>query len=114
MAELVGWVDPDTVEAHWPDAVLVDPAGLDSLLKVAYETCSAYAPAVPPLEDGTAGVVPERYKVAQILQARAVWAMQRQSPGETFDGAGFSVAVYPLDARIRAMLRPKRPFGGLR
>jgi hypothetical protein len=52
--------------------------------------------------------------MAQILQARAVWAMQRQSPGESFNGDGFSVAVYPLDARIRAMLRPKRPFGGLR
>jgi hypothetical protein len=114
MAELIGWVDPDTVEAHWPDSVLVDPDGMVSLLKVAHETCAAYAPAVPLLEDGTAGPIPERYKVAQILQARAVWAMQRQSPGETFDGAGFSVAVYPLDARIRAMLRPKRPFGGLR
>jgi hypothetical protein len=111
---MIGWVDPDTVEAHWPDSVLMEPEQLASLLTVAWETCSAYAPAVPSLEDGTPGVPPERYVMAQILQARAVWAMQRQSPGETFNGDGFSVAVYPLDARIRAMLRPKRPFGGLR
>jgi len=114
MAELVGWVDPDTVEDQWPDAVLMEPATLATLLAVAHESCAAYAPAVPSLEDGTPGVPPARYVMAQILQARAVWAMQRQSPGESFNGDGFSVAVYPLDARIRQMLRPKRPFGGLR
>jgi hypothetical protein len=114
MADLVGWVDPATVEAHWPDSVMMESAQLASLLAVAHEACAAYAPAVPSLEDGTAGEPPERYRMAQILQARAVWAMQRQSPGETFNGDGFSVAVYPLDARIRQMLRPKRPFGGLR
>jgi hypothetical protein len=114
MASLVGWVDPDAVPALWPDADLVEPEALETLLKVAHETCSEYAPAIPANEDGTPGPVPDRYVMAQILQARAVWAMQRQSPGETFNGDGFSVAVYPLDARIRAMLRPKRAFGGLR
>jgi hypothetical protein len=114
MTGLIGWVDPADVPALWPDADLVDPAALETLLSVAHETCAAYAPAIPANEDGTPGEVPERYRMAQILQARAVWAMQRQSPGETFNGDGFSVAVYPLDARIRAMLRPKRAFGGLR
>jgi len=114
MPDLIGWVDPADVPGLWPDADLVEPEALATLLAVAHETCHEYAPSIPANEDGTPGPVPERYRMAQILQARAVWAMQRQSPGETFNGDGFSVAVYPLDARIRAMLRPKRPFAGLR
>lgn len=114
MAALVGWVDPDRLSDHWPDSDLAAPELVTELLLAAHETCSEYAPAIPPNEDGTPGPVPVRYSIAQILQARAIWAMQRQSPGETFNGEGFSVAVYPLDARIRAMLRPRRPFGGLR
>lgn len=114
MATLIGWVDPDTVEDHWEDVALAAPALVVELLEVAYETCAAYAPVIPANEDGTPGPVPARYRMAQILQAKSIWAMQRQGGGETFNGDGFSVAVYPLDARIRAMLRPKRAFGGLR
>jgi len=114
MAALIGWVDPDTVAEYWEDAALATDAVVEDLLEVAYETCSAYAPAIPASEDGSPGVVPARYRKAQILQAKSIWAMQRQGPGETFNGDGFSVAVYPLDARIRALLRPRRAFGGLR
>lgn len=111
MAELIGWVDPDadTVERHWPDAVTEAPETLASLLRTAWESCEAYA---PKLAEGAP--VPERYKLAQILQAKALWAMQRQGPGDQFNDQGYSVAIYPLDARIRQLLRPKRPFGGLR
>lgn len=112
MAELVGWVDPDTLTAEgsaWPDAVMMDYEGLADLLRVAHETCEAYAPKLAEGAD-----VPGRYVMAQVLQARAIWQMQRQGPGDTFNTEGFSIAIYPLDARIRQMLRPKRPFGGLR
>jgi len=109
MADPIGWVDPDAVGDLWQDAVMEDPAVVRSLLQAAYEQCEAYA---PKLEEGAD--IPERYVMAQIFQARALWAMQRQGAGETFNGDGFSVAIYPLDARIRQMLRPKRPFGGLR
>lgn len=112
MVELVGWVDPETLtgdESPWPDAVMMAPASLEALLTVAHETCEAYA---PKLAEG--GEVPARYVMAQILQARAIWQMQRQGPGDQFSPEGFSIAIYPLDARIRQMLRPKTPFGGLR
>jgi hypothetical protein len=112
MAELVGWVDPATLtedKSPWPDAVMMDPEALADLLAVAHETCEAYAPKL-----AADAEVPARYVMAQILQARAIWQMQRQGPGDQFSAEGFSIAIYPLDARIRQMLRPKRPFGGLR
>jgi hypothetical protein len=107
--ELIGWVEPDQVDDLWPDAVMMEPDVRDRLLLAAHESCEAYAPALP-----SSGDIPERYVMAQIFQAKALWAMQRQGGGEQFGPDGMSVAVYPLDARIRSLLRPKRPFGGLR
>lgn len=108
---LVGWVDTenDGVADDWPDSVYLDEPQIKRLLATAHETCEAYAPS---LADGAE--VPQRYKTAQVLQARAIWQMQRQGPGDQFAEGGYSVSVYPLDARIRQMLRPKSPFGGLR
>jgi hypothetical protein len=106
---LIGWVDSEAVGDLWQDADMEAPAVVKALLTAAYEQCAEYAPV---LAEGAE--VPERYRLAQIFQARALWAMQRQGAGESFNADGFSVAIYPLDARIRQMLRPKRPFGGLR
>lgn len=105
---VVGWVDLDPEKELWPDAITVDPGKLEDLLRNAYESCVIYAPKLP------AGVpVPQRYKDAQVLQARAIWQMQRQGPGDQFGADGISIAIYPLDARIRQMLRPKQVLGGI-
>lgn len=112
LPEVVGWCTVADVEQDWPDSQRMDPATLVRVLRVAHETCAAFAPAIEPNEDGTPGEVPERYRTAQMLQAKAVWAMARQDGGERFQD-GYSVAVYPLDARIRQLLRPKTMFGGL-
>lgn len=108
---LVGWVDTekDGVADDWPDSVYLDEPQIERLLLTAHESCEAYAPAL-----AAGAQVPQSWKTAQVLQARAVWQMQRQGPGDQFGEGGYSVSVYPLDARIRQMLRPKRPFGGLR
>lgn len=105
---LIGWVDYDPAKELWPDAITAGEDKVRDLLQNAYETCSTYAPALP-----AGAAVPQRYKDAQVLQARAIWQMQRQGPGDQFGADGISIAVYPLDARIRQMLRPKRPFGGV-
>ena len=104
---VIGWVDTAEVVDHWEDAHLIAPDVLARLLATAHEQCEAYAPVLDP--------VPERYITAQILQARALWQMQRQGPGDTYGPDGFQVTVYPLDARIRALLRPRRPglLGGV-
>lgn len=112
MGELVGWVDPDTLTGDasvWPDAIMLDPETLGLMLACGHVSCEAYA---PKLADGAP--VPVNYVLGQILQARAIWQMLRQGPGDQFSPEGFSIAIYPLDARIRQMLRPKKPFGGLR
>ena len=107
--EKVGWVDPASVHDQWPDAVTMDDQMLAELLLVAWEQCAAYAPTLA--DDAEP---PASYRMAQVLQARALWQMHRQGPGDQFSPEGYSIAIYPLDARIRQLLRPKRLFGGLR
>ncbi|QOP64217.1 head-to-tail adaptor [Arthrobacter phage Yavru] len=105
---LVGWVDYDPAKELWADSILAGEEKVRELLLNAFESCEIYAPKLP---DGAP--VPQRYKDAQVLQARAIWQMQRQGPGDQFGADGLSIAIYPLDARIRQMLRPKKPLGGM-
>lgn len=105
---LVGWVDFDPAKELWSDSILAGEEKIRELLTSAYESCVIYAPAIP-----AGAQVPQRYKDAQVLQARAIWQMQRQGPGDQFGADGISIAIYPLDARIRQMLRPKQVLGGI-
>lgn len=105
---LVGWVDYDPTKELWADSILAGEDKVRELLENAFESCVIYAPKLP---DGAP--VPQRYKDAQVLQARAIWQMQRQGPGDQFGADGISIAIYPLDARIRQMLRPKQVLGGM-
>lgn len=107
---LVGWVDydPESSVDLWADSITAGPEKIRELLQNAFESCEIYAPALP-----AGASIPQRYKDAQVLQARAIWQMQRQGPGDQFGADGISIAIYPLDARIRQMLRPKRVLGGI-
>ena len=104
----VGWLDTEAVAEEWMDAPEGDE--LSSLLEIAFDTCAAYAPAVP------AGVkTPAGYGKAQLLQAQHIYARSKSGNGETIGADGFTVSTYPLVLESRSLLRPKRsPFKGMR
>ncbi|MDJ0336435.1 hypothetical protein QMG83_14505 [Salinibacterium sp. G-O1] len=84
----------------WPDAP-EDYQTCGRLLEAAYIQCSEFAPAFE-------GALPETYRLALIMQTRALW---QSTVSDTQDGmgeGGFHVTVFPMDWTVKALLRPKR------
>jgi len=105
---VVGWVDPEQVAKDWADAP--EDQELTSLLKVAFEVCSAYAPTLAP-----EAAIPERYKLAQVMMTKHLAARKRAGDGSSFGAGEFAISTYPLVLESRSLLRPKQsPFKGLR
>lgn len=102
---LVGWVDPEVVAERWLDAP--DGEELSELLQIAWEVCSAYAPAIietPP---------PARYAKAQLLQAQHLYARSKSGNGDSIGPDGFTVSTYSLVLEARSLLRPPSRRGGI-
>lgn len=78
-----------------------DAAELTALLAVAQAQCEAFAPA---LAEGD--VVPERYRMAQAMQARALQRSGTVGSGDQFGAEGFTVTIWPMDWTVKALLRP--------
>lgn len=98
------WATPEDVTTDvWPDAPAT-PATLADLLDAAEEQCTEYAPR---LEAGM--VVPVRYKLAVIAQARDIWTASRRNADDTMGPDGFTITVPPLSAHVRNLLRPRTP-----
>lgn len=112
--QAVGWWTLSTAAAAWPDSN-GGPEDVEQLrrhLAVAHEQCLEYRPLVrdeasdtwvrwtPELE------APERFRQAQLLQAKASWQAERAGVGDLIGPDGRSVRVYPLDAQVKALLRP--------
>lgn len=104
---LVGWVTLDQARQAWADAPLDDEV-LSALLTAAYEECVAYAP--PLALDPVTGepVVPETYRQAQMMQARATYRAYIAGAADEIGGEGFTVTVFPLDRTVRQKLRPRQ------
>lgn len=99
-----GWLTEADIEDYWPDALAeMSPAELAPLLASARSQCEDFAPTLP--EDA---VVPDTYRLAQAMQARALWRSVRASTGDTLGADGLSVTVFPLDWNVKALLRPHR------
>lgn len=101
-----GWLDTVAVEAQWFDA----PEGqeLTDLLTAAYNVCLAYAPTPP------AGGVPPEWGMAQLLQAKHMWARSKSGNGDVMGPDGYQISTFPLVLESRNLLRPKRnPLLGL-
>jgi hypothetical protein len=111
---LVAWHDASSARAQWTNA----PGGtvLDELLEVAREQCLAWAPYEPtyepPVEDEDK--VPTRYRVAQLMEAKALWDAQKTGPStEGIGMEGYSVPVRPMSWAIKNVLRSPSPTVGL-
>jgi hypothetical protein len=95
------WHTLDTAREAWTDAPYEDDE-LQELLDVARVQCLTYAPGEP-----TSQMVPLRYRMAQLMQARNLWNASRQDPGGEIGGEGFAVRVFPMDWAVKNLLRPK-------
>lgn len=92
----------DDLEDYWASAGEEAEYGdLELLLISARQQCERFAPALAEGQD-----VPERYRQAQALQARALWRSQKAGSGNTIGGDEYGVTVFPMDWTVKALLRP--------
>lgn len=107
---LVGWVNAnpgDPVFGNWAD-VPVDAPTLTLYLQSAYEQCLEF---LPHDEDGAPVVpdpVPQRFGMAQMLQARALYRSALAGDNNSIGMDGMQVTVFPMDWTVKNLLRPKR------
>ena len=91
-------------EPYWPKCDVFEDDALTLLLTSAREQCEDWAPVLADPDDP-----PERYRLAQAMQARALWRAQRSNVGEGGYGAeGMVVTIFPMDWTVKALLRPKK------
>ncbi|MCB7135357.1 hypothetical protein [Cellulosimicrobium marinum] len=93
--------DQALVATLWSDAPL-DQATLTTLLATSFAQCAAFVG----FEVIPEGTDQQRFKLAQVLQARA---LHRSSiaGGNNQIGAEFPVTVFPMDWTVKNLLRPK-------
>jgi len=101
--DVVGWVTLTQAQNLWRDAADLDAAELTTYLLSAYEACVEFA---PELEDGAE--IPESWRLAQVMQARAQMRALTAGRDDNLAADGLTVTVYPLDWNVRQLLRPKR------
>jgi hypothetical protein len=103
--EANGWHSLESARREWRDAP-EDDAQLFAILDAAREQCLEFAPE-------TAGLVPLRFRQAQLLQARSLWQSGSVSQDGALGGGEMSVTVFPMDWTVKALLRPKRAVGAI-
>ena len=110
---VVGFIDTATDLGTWADGP-DDPADVEHLAHVAFEKAAAWAP--KPLPAGSeSDPYPHRYKYAQLLLIKHLWARKQAGDGVGFGDEGYMIQTYPLVREAFDALRPKQsPFAGLR
>lgn len=97
------WITEDDalVDDLWSDA----PSGetFTTLVEAAQDQCAGYAPKLK-----TDAAVPSRYKVALVMQARAMHRSFLAGGGDQIGPDGFTVTVWPMDRTVKALLRPPK------
>lgn len=116
--ETIGWWLLSEAATAWSDAPK-DPDNLRRMLKVAHEACVDYGPYVRGVDPETGARVwvdwtpeltpdgvPERFREAQLLQAKAQWAFERTGGGDYIGPDGTQVRTYPMGWQVKNLLRP--------
>ncbi|WP_413450213.1 hypothetical protein AA0Y32_06045 [Georgenia phoenicis] len=100
----LGWIQNlEELQTYWPDAPYAEDYDVDGLLTSARIQCEEYAPAI-----GDAEVVPESWRLAQSMQARALYRSSIAGGNDQIGAEGYTVTVWPMDWTVRNLLRPKR------
>jgi hypothetical protein len=105
---LIGWVETDEVVEFWPEADDLTTGALISYLQAAYEQCVEFLPHVAVPTPPIALPPPERYILAQVMQAQALFRSNVAGSGDTLGGDGQSVTLFPMDWTVKNLLRPTK------
>lgn len=118
--DVVGWVTLDEAAGLWEDVdEIFEAATQRRVLAAAHEAAVDYlrdadGTYTDPREEDPPREVPERWKVAQVMLARHVWARMRTGNSDSIGPDGYQLSTYPLVLEARSLLRPKRsPLAGL-
>lgn len=100
---MANWYTRSDAANDWAEL----PAGQrgDDLLAAARIQCEAFAPDLPA---GTRSI-PETWRMAHLMQAKAIWQAQQTgnaNPSGDFESSGQTVRVYPMDWNVKSLLRP--------
>lgn len=93
------WHDVISARLEWAGAPEADGT-LYRLLDVARDQVEAYAPAL------AGKPFPERYRAAQLMQARNTWNASLSNGDQQTDVGGFVVSIRPLDWAVKQLIRP--------
>jgi len=104
------WHTSETIRDEWEDADQVPDATLTQLVVAARDAVIAYAPPLPALGEGEdeddREDVPERYRLAQLIQVRNLWNATMTTASGDLGGDTFQITPRPLDWHVKALLRP--------
>jgi hypothetical protein len=96
------------IAAMWPDSEYIDSNTLTNIFEAANSVCAAFAPS------GLDGSILPAFKLAEILQAKHIWARLKSGNRESIGPDGYEISTYPLVLEARGLLRPKRsPLKGI-
>lgn len=101
---MASWYTLEEARADWADAAQLEDDQLQSYLDAAKEAVIAYAPAVEtPLV-----VIPDGYRIAQLMQVRNTWNAGTVAPSGDLDDGTYGLQTFPLDWKVQQLIRPKR------
>lgn len=112
MSEWTGWVTPEELSqapfaSVWTDGADLDEDTAELFLASARDQCVAFAPAPTGDEDAP---VPQSFRLAQVMQARALWRSGKAGSGDQIGGGEFAVTVFPMDWTVKRLLRPQSGY----
>lgn len=108
---VIGWVNTETDLEDWADRP--DDSTLTLYLNAAYEQCVDFLPHVRNTETGLdepviPAILPERFVLAQVMQARALYRSVLSGSDNAIGMDGMQVTVFPMDWTVKNLLRPRR------
>lgn len=96
------------IQSIWPDSEYIDSPTLNNIFEAANSVCAAFAPS------GVDGSNLPAFKLAEILQAKHIWARLHSGNRDNIGADGYEISTYPLVLEARGLIRPKRsPLKGI-
>lgn len=97
--------DLETLVHLWPGALDISSEALDVYLEAARDQCIAF------LGSGSTSFnqpdeIPTRWSLAQVMQAKALSQSPLVGHDDQYGGIGESVTIFPMDWKVKALLRP--------
>lgn len=93
----------ERIALAWSDADMENLDLLSMILNVARDQVIDFGPRIP-----EGAPVPDRFVLAQLMQAQNLWAAGKANPEGAIGPEGFSFMPRPLDRDVRSTIRPPK------